>query len=62
MARRPIRIVNRRATVEEVAKILGVSTRRTDQLVREVKRLIHRDPKSGKVVIRREPERSRPRS
>jgi hypothetical protein len=54
--RRPLRIESRRATVNEVAKVLGVSKRRTAQLVRQVKRIIYRDPKSGKVVIRRRPD------
>jgi hypothetical protein len=50
---RPIRINNSRpATVRETAKILGVSKRRTDELVRLVEQTIYRNAKTGQFVIR----------
>jgi hypothetical protein len=51
--RHPIRVDNSRpATVTETARTLGVSKKRTDELVREVRRIIYRDAKTGQVVIR----------
>jgi hypothetical protein len=50
---RPIRVDNSRpATVWDTARTLGVSRKRTEAIIREVERMIHRDPKTGKVVIR----------
>jgi hypothetical protein len=49
----PIRVDNSRpATVRDTAKALGVSKARTDELVREVRQMIHRDVKTGNVIIR----------
>lgn len=49
----PIRVDNSRpATVEETAKALGVSKRRRDEIVREVRRIVFRDAKTGNFVIR----------
>jgi hypothetical protein len=39
-------------TVYDTARILGVSKKRTEEIIREVERTIHRDPKTGRVVIR----------
>jgi hypothetical protein len=51
--RQPIRVDNSRpATPYDTARILGVSKKRTEEIIREVQRMIHRDPKTGKVVIR----------
>jgi hypothetical protein len=48
----PIRVDNTRpATVSETAEVLGVSKKRTAELVRDVKRILHRDVKSGNFVI-----------
>jgi hypothetical protein len=43
---------SRRMTVYATARILGVSKKRTEEIIREVERTIHRDPKTGRVVIR----------
>ena len=49
----PIRVDNSRpATVRDTARILGVSKRRTDELIREVRRMIHKDARTGEFVIR----------
>jgi len=49
----PIRVDNSRpATVRDTARILGVSKKRTDELVRLFERTVHRDAKTGKFVIR----------
>lgn len=49
----PIRVDNSRPmTVYDTARILGVSKKRTEEIIREVERTIHRDPKTGRVVIR----------
>lgn len=49
----PIKVDNRRpATVRDTARILGVSKKRTDELVRAVRRLIYRDDSTGEFVIR----------
>ncbi len=51
--RQPIRVDNSRPmTVYDTARILGVSKKRTEAIIREVERTIHRDPKTGKIVIR----------
>jgi hypothetical protein len=51
--RQPIRVDNSRpVTVYDTARILGVSKKRTEAIIREVERTIHRDAKTGKVVIR----------
>ena len=48
----PIRVDNSRpATVTETAEVLGVSKKRTAELVRDVRRILHRDAKSGNIVI-----------
>lgn len=49
----PIRVdKSRPATVEETAKTLGVSKARTDEILREVRRIVYRDAKTGEFVIR----------
>jgi hypothetical protein len=49
----PIRVDNSRpATVRDTARILGVSKRRTDELIRVVRRMIHKDARTGEFVIR----------
>ena len=49
----PIRVDNSRpATVEETAKTLCVSKARTDEILREVRRIVYRDAKTGEFVIR----------
>jgi hypothetical protein len=49
----PIRVDNSQpATVRDTARILGVSKSRTDQLVREVRRMIHKDARAGEFVIK----------
>jgi hypothetical protein len=51
--RQPIRVDNSRpVTVYDTARILGVSKKRTEAIIREVERTIHRDAKTGEVVIR----------
>jgi len=48
----PIRVDNTRpATVTETAEVLGVSKKRTAELVRDVQRILHRDNASGNIVI-----------
>jgi hypothetical protein len=50
---RPIRVDNSRpATVRDTARTLGVSKRRTDELVEQVRQMIYRDAKTGQIVIR----------
>jgi hypothetical protein len=39
-------------TVYDTARVLGVSKKRTEEIIREIQRMIHRDPKTGKIVIR----------
>jgi hypothetical protein len=49
----PIKVDNSRpATVRDTARILGVSKSRMDELVREVRRMIHKDARTGEFVIR----------
>jgi hypothetical protein len=49
----PIRVDNSRpATVRDTARILGVSKSRTDELIRAVRRMIHKDDRTGEFVIR----------
>jgi hypothetical protein len=49
----PIRVDNSRpATVRDTARLLGVSKSRTDELIREVRRMIHKDARTGEFVIR----------
>jgi hypothetical protein len=49
----PIKVDNDHpVTPYETARTLGVSKRRTDQIVREVRRILLRDPKTGEFVIR----------
>ena len=48
-----IRVDNSRpATVQDTARTLGVSRTRTQQLLRQVRQVIHRDAKTGQFVIR----------
>ena len=50
---RPIRVDNSRpATVRDTARTLGVSKRRTDELIEQVREMIYRDAKTGQIVIR----------
>ena len=50
---RPIRVDNSRpATVRDTARTLGVSKRRTDELIEQVRQMIYRDAKTGQIVIR----------
>lgn len=49
----PIRVDNSRpATVRDTARALGVSKKRTDELVRMFERAVYRDAKTGQFVIR----------
>jgi hypothetical protein len=49
---RPIRVDNRRpATVWDTARTLGVSKKRTEEIIREAGHAIRKDAKSGEVVI-----------
>lgn len=49
----PIRLDNSRpATPYDTARTLGVSKRRADELIREVRRMIHKDARTGEFVIR----------
>ena len=51
--RQPIRVDNSRpATPFDTARILGVSKKRTEAIVRAVRRMIQRDAKTGEIVIR----------
>ena len=51
--RQPIRVDNSRpATPFDTARILGVSKKRTEAIIREVRQMIHRDAKTGEIVIR----------
>jgi len=53
MAHHPIRVDNSDpATVEDTARTLGVSKKRTDELIRAVRRTLHRDLKTGNFVVR----------
>ena len=50
---RPIRVDNSRpATVRDTARTLGVSERRTDEIVEQVRKMIYKDAKTGQFVIR----------
>lgn len=49
----PITVDNSRpATVHDTARILGVSKKRTNQLIELVRRMIHKDDRTGEFVIR----------
>jgi len=49
----PIRVDNSEpATVRDTARTLRVSKKRTDELVRVVRQMLHKDLKTGNVVIR----------
>lgn len=49
---RPIRVDNSRpASVWDTARTLGVSKRRTEEIIREAGHRIHRDADTGEVVI-----------
>jgi hypothetical protein len=51
--RQPIRVDNSRPmTAYDTARVLGVSKKRTEEIIREVERTIHRDAKTGEIVIR----------
>jgi hypothetical protein len=51
--RKRIKVDNSRPlTGRQTATILGVSKKRTEQLIRAVRRMIFRDPKTGRVVVR----------
>jgi len=48
-----IKVDNRRpATVRDTARTLGVSKKRTDEVVRLFERIVYRDAKTGQFVIR----------
>jgi hypothetical protein len=50
---RSIRVDNSRpSTVRDTARTLGVSKRRTDEIVEQVREMIYRDAKTGQIVIR----------
>lgn len=50
---RPIIVDNSRpATVWDTARTLGVSKKRVKEIIREVDSMIHKDAKTGEVVIR----------
>jgi hypothetical protein len=49
----PIKVDNSRpATAYDTAQTLGVSKKRTDQIIRAVRRILFRDAKTGEFVIR----------
>jgi hypothetical protein len=49
----PIRVDNSRpATAFDTARVLGVSKKRTEAIIREVRGMIHKDAKTGEIVIR----------
>jgi hypothetical protein len=49
----PIKVDNSDpATPYDTARTLGVSKKRTDQIIREVRRILFRDSKSGEFVVR----------
>ena len=51
--RQPIKVDNRNPlTAYETARTLGVSKKRTEQIVREVRRILLRDSKTGEFVVR----------
>ena len=53
MAHHPIRVDNSEpATVRDAARTLGVSKKRTEELIRAVRRTLRRDLKTGDFVIR----------
>lgn len=53
MAHHPIRVDNHEpATARDTARTLGVSKKRTDELIRAVRRTLRRDLKTGSLVIR----------
>jgi hypothetical protein len=50
--RQPIRVDNSRpATVWDTARTLGVSKKRTEEIIREAGHAIRRDAKTGEVMI-----------
>ncbi len=56
----PITVDNSRpATVRDTARILGVSKKRTNQLIELVRRMIHKDARTGEFVIRTSKDTSR---
>jgi len=49
----PIKVDNSHpVTAHDTARILGVSKKRTDQIIREVRRILSRDEKTGEFVVR----------
>lgn len=53
MAHHPIRVDNSEpATARDTARTLRVSKKRTDELIRTVRQMLHRDLKTGDVSIR----------
>lgn len=49
----PIKVDNRNpVTAYETAETLGVSKKRTDEIIREVRRILSRDSKTGEFVVR----------
>jgi len=56
----PITVDNSRpATVRDTARILGVSKKRTNELIQLVRRMIHRNARTGEIVIRATESNSR---
>jgi hypothetical protein len=43
---------SRPVTAYETARTLGVSKKRTAQIIRDVQRILSRDPKTGEFVVR----------
>ena len=49
----PIKVDNSHPlTAHETAQTLGVSKKRTDQIIREVRQILFRDAKTGEFVVR----------
>jgi hypothetical protein len=49
----PIKVDNSRpVTAYDTARTLGVSKKRTAQIIRDVQRILSRDPKTGEFVVR----------
>jgi hypothetical protein len=49
----PIKVDNSEpVTAYDTARTLGVSKKRTEQIIREVRRILYRDSKSGEFVVR----------
>ena len=53
MAHHPIRVDNSEpVTAQDTARTLRVSRKRTEELIRTVRRMLQRDAKTGNVLIR----------